>query len=142
MILHILPRTLTCSRSARVDWHPGVCAGLGAPRATLVTCQLPGALEPVRAPPPRRYKSSLSPITRNLHLGLSTQQGLCEPEFTAFLHTHIFIFLSFSALAAFFRLGGMPIFFFFSCKKEKKIKSFSVIEIHDKLQILSSFLLF
>lgn len=68
--------------------------------------------------------------------GLSTQPGPCEPEFAACLRTHIF--LSFSAFATFFRFGGMPTFFFFLTKRKKKIKSFSVIEIHDKLQFLSS----
>lgn len=75
---------------------------------------------------------------------LNTQPGLSEAGSSGgFLtHTHTHASLSFCHslhYPTFLSPGGMPIFTFW--KKGKKCKSFSVIEIHDKVQTVCFFLL-
>lgn len=135
-MLYILSKTLYVQsvREWRLaSWY--IC-NPGMPRVTSATRQLRETLWNLSEHPLHiNTKCSFLPISPGTCVrGLKPSQALVNPTvLEPFLHTHVFIFLSFSALTTFFKLGGTPIFFF-PCKKEKKeIKSFSVIEIHDKL---------
>lgn len=87
--------------------------------------------------PPHTHEMLFLPhVIRNPCSGLKAQPGLCKPTVWApFLHTRLYlsVILGVNHILQTWRYAN---FFFLAKRKKKKkeIKSFSVIEIHDKLQ--------
>lgn len=128
---------LLCAVSSRVETGFLMCMQLRDAESHFCGTSAPrNTVEPVRTSRHIHTKCSFFPMSPGTRVrGLKPSQASANRLFGRLFCTHVFIFLSFSELTTFFKLGGTPIFF--SCKKEKKkkeIKSFSVIEIHDKLQ--------